>query len=123
MEGANDFVFFARRGALASNRTAFAGRRQVHFHGSVAWPCSSYEPSTAAALLGHILPAGRSRIQKCSVADPSLFPSPPYSNSPTVPSITGLRLGFRHLTEPTCLTTKLKSCSYCLQPNHETIHE
>src|SRR5438132_5534610 len=45
------------------------------FHGSVAWLCPEhfsafypvcwppYAPSTAAALLGHILPAGRSRIQ------------------------------------------------------------
>ena len=31
---------------------------------------------------GPYSPAGRSRIQKCSVADPPLFPSPPYSNSP-----------------------------------------
>jgi hypothetical protein len=33
-----------------------------------------------------------------------------------IPTIAVLRLGFPHLTEPTCLTTKLKSCSYCLRP-------
>src|SRR5207237_5524769 len=55
--------------------SCFAGRRQVHFNRSVAWLCPehfwafypvcwpSYAPSTAAALLDHILPAGRSRIQ------------------------------------------------------------
>ena len=59
---------------MIGNCPQYMGRRQVHLmdqllglalntfgHFPVCWP--SYAPSTAAGLLGHMLPAGLSRIQ------------------------------------------------------------
>src|SRR6266403_5967393 len=88
IEGEQDFFIFLQAFAglwkfglvtgdelIVSCQSRFAGRCQVQFNRSVAWPCPehfsafypvcwpSYAPSTAAALLGHILPAGRSRSQ------------------------------------------------------------
>jgi hypothetical protein len=72
MEGANDFVFFAAVVHWqAIGPLLRVGARYI-FMDQLLGLARLINPAPLLRYWGHILPAGRSRSQKCSVADPPL---------------------------------------------------